>query len=670
MKKYKVFASMIVLYMAAHFPVAGQLTAQRFSLPAFDSTKILPGSSGKSDSLKTASPTASTPALSHADSLTKIAERDSLTAEKLKHFGDFKKFPVSIDSLYNPTRLYQPYLFASDAVGLSEVMGPFQQVVSAPFSLSSGLNRFMIYGFPLPPVSLYSGDNMLGENPTSLSGTDRITCTQLSSVFVESPLRLRYDPYPLNQVTPETDVFWEHGVFSENIFTVRVSRPLSDKLNVGIFFNNRHFDPLTYGVSGDINTFYSSFVTDSTMLSQGGKYPLVDEQNSSIRLTYDGKNGIRSHLSLSYNDQRNEESFEKDSGGKSSLQWDRIFQYGTIANAGISGMRIRPLILNVESQIITEGNSLYDPIQNSELTGRNNEYSLAVKPFVPFFSDTLSAMGIFKRHDQTRYDNSNPSALSIDGSLAFAHHFRPFDQASALVSGSIGEHYEKITAGGHDHDWTWNINADIQAHGALLRFYSTRDFAPFPVLYDSTAKPFNVYFDPYIMHGVELFAWYDKIGVTTGVCALTGLDGADSSEFWPRNVLPYQQPRISYMVAPLFGQWHGFSAASRWMFADKKPYVKARTSLSYQAHPLNWNEHILLDLAYDYWSSRDMIAYGGDNTWSREIDNLSLKTAVQIKTFSLFYKVDNILDRSFAYVPGYRMPGITFRWGFQWLIPG
>jgi hypothetical protein len=75
-------------------------------------------------------------------------------------------------------------------------------------------------------------------------------------------------------------------------------------------------------------------------------------------------------------------------------------------------------------------------------------------------------------------------------------------------------------------------------------------------------------------------------------------------------------------------------------------------------------------LVYDYWGPRDALIYAGDGSWSREIDNLSFKAAVQIKTFSLFYKADNILDRSFAYVPGYRMPGITFRWGLQWLIPG
>jgi hypothetical protein len=73
---------------------------------------------------------------------------------------------------------------------------------------------------------------------------------------------------------------------------------------------------------------------------------------------------------------------------------------------------------------------------------------------------------------------------------------------------------------------------------------------------------------------------------------------------------------------------------------------------------------------FDYWSVRDPISYGGIDTWNRELFNLSLKTSVHIQAFNLFYKLDNILNRKYAYVPGYFMPGLTFRWGFGWLIQG
>ena len=667
---YALFAS-IVLSAVVIFPVSGSDNSSKSVLALPASAAVEDVRNPGPDSLqKTPGAMAAPGALSHADSLVKTAVRDSLLLEKSKHLDSYKKFPVSIDSLYNPSLLTQSFLFTSDAVGLSEAMRGFQQAVSVPFSLSSALNRFMIYGFPLPALTLYSDESMLGENTNALKGSDGITSMQLSQILLAPPLHVRYTLHPAEPVVPETDIFWEHGVFNENIFCVRFTRPLSRDLSVGIFSNNRAFSPLTYATRGDIKTFYNYFVLDTTLLSQGGKYPLVNEQNSGIRLVSNGKNGERRYLSLSYNDQRNEESYESKDSGKISLRWEKIFQYGTIADAGITGIRVRPLFLNVESRLLTEGHSRNVPVVNKEYTGRNNEYSLAVKPYLPLNADTLSLSGIFTRHDQTIYDNSKPAAVRVDGALSYIHGFSPLNGMDARVAGALGQHYLKIAGGRHDHDWTWNLNAKIEAGKEMVRVYSVRDYAPYPIMYDTIERPFRAFFDPYEAHGAELFAWYGKIGITTGVCAISGLGASDSSEIWPHNVLPYQQPRLSWVVAPLFGQWHGLSAASRWMFSDKRPYVKAQTSLSYQAHPLHGKENILLDCVLDYWSTRDAMTYGGSSDWNREIYNLYLTGAVQIKTFSLFYKIDNILNRNFAYVPGYRMPGITFRWGFQWLIQG
>ena len=671
MKKNITVFTCIVLNALFIVPVSGADISSKIdsATSLVKGTAANPGQSGKPgpDSLqKTTAPTAAPGALSHADSLAKTAVRDSLLLEKSKYLARFKKFPVSIDSLFSPTRLDQSYLFTSDAIGLSEAMRGCQQVVSVPFSLSSALNRSMIYGFPLPGLTLYSNESMLGENTNALKGSDAVTSMQLSNILLEPPLHVRYILHPSEPVVPETDIMWEHGVFNENIFCVRFTRPLSPDLSVGIFSNNRTFSPLTYATNGNVKTFYNYFVLDTSLISSGGKYPLVNEQNSGVRLVSNGKKGERRYLSLFYNDQHNEESYESND----SLKWEEIFQYGTNADAGITGMHIKRFFLNVESRLLTEGHTRENPLTNHEYLGRNNEYSLAVKPYLPLGADTLSLSAAAVRHDQTIYDNSKPAATNIDGALSYIHRFSPLYGMDASISGAIGQHYLKIDNGRHDHDWTWNVNAKINAGSRMLSVYSVHDFAPYPVMYDSTERSFGKFFDPYDAHGAELFAWYKKLGINTGLCAISGLSAADSSEIWPHNVLPYQQPRLSWVLAPLFGQWHGLSAASRWMFSDKRPYVKAQTSLSYQAHPINGKEHILLDLVLDYWSTRDTMTYGGASDWNREIYNLYLNSAVQIKTFSLFYKIDNILNRNFAYVPGYRMPGITFRWGFQWLIQG
>jgi hypothetical protein len=197
-----------------------------------------------------------------------------------------------------------------------------------------------------------------------------------------------------------------------------------------------------------------------------------------------------------------------------------------------------------------------------------------------------------------------------------------------------------------------------------------RDQTPFPLVFDSVSVLSDVFFTNYTSFGAEFFTTYKKIGIMAGIRSVTDMDNMDSAYTWPNNALPYPQPRIAYVLSPLFGQWHGLSASSRLMLSESRPFLKARTALSYKTHPLQGRQHILLDMVYDYWGNRDPIVYGDSSNWSGEINNLSFSVAVEIKTFSLFYKIDNILNRNFAYVPGYRMPGITFRWGFQWLLPG
>jgi hypothetical protein len=75
-----------------------------------------------------------------------------------------------------------------------------------------------------------------------------------------------------------------------------------------------------------------------------------------------------------------------------------------------------------------------------------------------------------------------------------------------------------------------------------------------------------------------------------------------------------------------------------------------------------------VDLGFDYWSGRDFSDIGQSENWNRPIYDLQCKIAVQVRTFRLYYKMNNMLDRKIAYVPGYYLPGLTFRWGFNWLL--
>jgi len=106
------------------------------------------------------------------------------------------------------------------------------------------------------------------------------------------------------------------------------------------------------------------------------------------------------------------------------------------------------------------------------------------------------------------------------------------------------------------------------------------------------------------------------------------------------------------------------------MLSEKRPFIKSKSILSYDINRSGKSLHMIFDLGFDYWSEREYMDYGGIDIWNRPIYDLHLKTTAHIKTFRLFYKIDNLFNRKIAYLPGYYMPGLVFRWGFNWLIQG
>jgi hypothetical protein len=260
--------------------------------------------------------------------------------------------------------------------------------------------------------------------------------------------------------------------------------------------------------------------------------------------------------------------------------------------------------------------------------------------------------------------------VTIGDVLCGLRHGSPLGPAYASVTLTAGEGVVKPAGKQLHGDIVYSANGVVTAGMQRLHLFLVQDHLPFVLPYDSLSVPQESYYDLYQAYGADVFIGYKMIGISAGVCSVSGVDTSTADRFWSDAMMPYRQPSYSLMVTPMIGRILGFALSSRTMVSDKKPYVKSQSTLSYQANPISGREHITADLLFDYWSGRDPVSYGGIDLWNREIFNLSLVTAVHIQGFCLFYKIDNILNRKFAYVPGYFMPCITFRWGFQWLIPG
>lgn len=605
---------------------------------------------------------------------------DSLERIRSAQLQHYMKYPASFDSVFDEDVIGPYRIMNSSAVGLSEVLRASPLSAAAPFALSSSQSRFMLFGFPLLPNAVFSDGNPFGESPDAVHGTDGVFSTRLYEADISPPLGVRCGGPPQGLVAPQTDVLWENGVFNENLLGVRFVRPLTKTIDAGLYSNFRNISPFNYSTANDIKSFYGYFFNDTTMLANGGRNPLSDENRMTLSLASHQPNRAASSVSYSYVDSKNDQAVQlyDTSVKRETLRWRKLSRYANIVDAGSHGLSLTgsswpKVSVNIDGRAVLEGHRLYTPLVSSALTsedmGRNTELCLGIEPYAAFGSDTLFVAGRALRKDQTLYNKAEPIATVGDLRLGYTHG-RAYGAAYASLALSAGDGAVKPAGKSVHHDLVYSVSGAATAGMQRLHVFAVRDHLPFVLPYDSLGDPLESYNDVYEAYGADIFLGYKKIGLAAGVCAVSGADTSLAARYWPDGMMPYRQPAYSLMATPMIGRVLGFALSSRMLLSDKKPYIKSQTALSYQADPILGREHITVDLLFDYWSGRDTLSYGGTTTWNREIFNLSLVTGVHIQGFCLFYKIDNILNRKYAYVPGYFMPGITFRWGFQWLIPG
>jgi hypothetical protein len=620
-----------------------------------------------------------TKATSGADSLKKAQKRDSLANETARLKARPMQFPTALDSVFSASVIGPWQLFHSDAASLSEAARALPQVVYVPYALTSGLNRFMLYGFPLLPNGTSIDNSAFFDSPTPVSGNDGLFCTQLDAVYAAPPNGLACAQLPYGLVVPHADVLWENGAFNENILGVRFARPLTKTTDIGVFSNYRYSAPFTYSTANDMQSLFGYFYSDTSLLANNGRNPLSNESQMELRLGSHSERWGTASLSYSYQDSKNDMAtqYVDTTINRASLQWKKITAFSNTLRAQVRSLPVGRLAVNADAEAVLEGHTADYPLvnnsvplgekaPNARLKGQNTELAVMVEPYLALRADTFLVSCAGQRVERGLYDQTKAAATIGDVRLRYRRGFS-FPALIASVKASCGDAAAAPAGGPAGHSFVYN--AELSAHAGMqsLRLFAGRDHMPFVLPYDTLDAPVASYFDIYDAYGADVFLGYKKIGLTAGICAVSGADTAGALR-WPDASMPYRRPRVSLMVAPLLGRWLGFAICSRYMLSDTRPYLKSQSTLSYEAHPLGGKEHITVDLVYDYWSSRDPLSYGGIDLWSRELNSLSLRMAVHIQGFNLFYKVDNVLNRRFAYVPGYFMPGITFRWGFQWLI--
>lgn len=595
--------------------------------------------------------------------------RDSLMRLEQQR-GPLHRHP-SLDSTvtFNPLSSNSSEIFRTDGTAPSEILRQKAHAISVPFALSSNMNRLLIYGNTAPITGLNSTGSLL--IPSRFEGTDYFFSTQARNLHLGPGPQLSVDLQPDALVVPETVIYWENGVFDQNTLNFRFSRPLSRSVMFNAFSNYRSFAGKRFHHErNDVLKFYSTLTPDTSVLMNRGYNPLVDEHIVGGTLDWEREDQSSVVASFSYGDLSNEYALDRPAQSIDRLHWAKLNRYVYRSDASLCDAQAGPFDLDLKAGISDETYRFIYPAQS---ISERNQTKKAYRRDVYISAASLLPLGAKNNlglkhklllNNRELFDQTEKFGFENTPELFYNHAFRLNDIRGDLY-GAAGSFIR-----------TWDdttyitpiarLSGDFKKEKHRLSLFLTQGAVPVYPNFDSPY--FDTYTEDYRVLGTELFLSGEKAGLLLGYQFTNGISDFTVSNTWPEGKAPYEQPRHTFIIAPGTTRWKGFSINAKAMLSDSRPYVKASGALDYVVHPTGTAEYIQTQLALNYWSQRDPVQFAGFYGWNNPIYDLNLKITAHIRSFRLFYKIDNLLNRRHAYVPGYYSPGVTFRWGINWFI--
>lgn len=574
----------------------------------------------------------------------------------------------------NPYYISTADLFRKDGSAFSDALRYHPLITSVKFGLSNSLNRFLLYGNVAPVTKLWTGPIISSRVPYSqfpFSGTHLVS-TETQAISIDNNGLHALD-YPVRFPSPETVLLWENGVFDENLLDLRFSRPLSPTLMLSVFSNYRQFKGMKYDHNGnDIYSFYSNIYRDTNDISRAGYNPLTDEHSSGAQLTFYGKKGSNLHLEFRYSDLQNElatDSITSDSTGT----YEMIHRYPLNLELSSSSNKIGNFFWDFEAKYSNEPLVKIKPVQSGNYLypersdGLSKNISAAIRSGLLLRkTDSLGITFLTNWSSIRQFNGNDHENLFYDPRLCYIWNSDINHSYSLKFDLNAGANFLS-TRDSSSVTPVWHVGTDLTYKNHKIRAFLEQDNIPFNTPLD-TGKTSGPLLDNYLAAGFEYLINSKKAELLLGYQFISGVTNESVQSAWPNQSVPYEQPRSVFVISPRIGRINGVSLSGTGLFSDRKPYIKAHSQLSYVFHPLSTSEFIDINLGLEYWSERDPVVFAGKDDWNKAFYNLDLEIAAHIHSFRLFYKVDNILNRKFAYAPGYYSPGLTFRWGFNWFI--
>ena len=617
------------------------------------------------------------------DSVYELKLRDKYLKLNNLNRRKYQIYPKNVDSLYNPAIVYPFHIFQTDGIDLFEIMSNNVSFVSIPFSLSSNLNKFLFYGYPGSPLTFRPERSMFDYFGSQVEGINTFSITEIKNIQFESPLDISFSIQPFQLAKPETNIFIELGPFKQNFASIRFSRPIGDNIQLGIFSNYKYLNRQDYshrrgGIYSGYKAFYKNLGLDTSLVLKNGTNPLTKEHITSARMTWKAGNGSETSISYKYSDLHNDISSEySEDTLRDSLYliWEECSQYRHTIQFRLFSFPLNKNFHIHSEALLKSSKHGMSPIskiikEKSRLKGERFLSGGAIQSDYIFNGNNKIVFQFSVDRNKIQRYNSSNWVIHKTKSLLKYHNSTLINSFGISIDGSAGPVFVKLN-GKLEQLFTGSLSLSNSIANQKFSVYFKHDIMPpvIPLDTSSFILP-GGFIDDFQLFGTEAYLLFKKFGLLIGSSFVNDIKKSTIRNYWPKGILPYKQPGWVFNVTPTFGKWYGLSFMSQWLFSDKKPYIKSKNNISYHFNRPGKTFHLFLDAGMNYWSKRDEFVYAGIDTWNKASINFNFKTSVHIKTFRLFYKIDNIFNRKIAYLPGYFMPGLVFRYGFNWIIQG
>lgn len=591
--------------------------------------------------------------------------------------------PETIDSLFSVEKVSRYRIERQDYATWSDLLyHPFSTAVF--YTPNSHLNRILPMGYTFPQRE----SRLLNGIQVRTIPTTTFEPLWVKSITISPDGRFTPEYQTGTKISPELFINSETGLFNGNSLELRFLRNLTRNLSLGVFSSYRELKRTTYSHNnGSMYNMFKGWGLKEEDLSNTGYNPQAISHLSTIALHWQNRSII--DFTFTYGDLRNDQVYTFPLNTKDTV-WFIESDFLTKFQGSYSDTLFSDLKLKVEGQYSTNKHFRSPQSKNEYLDthkdrGTTDYAGFGGSVLIPDRGiHNLSAQIGFNKNSTDRYNRKHSSVyqgdLYIYDSLSMLN-----DKIHIFLGGgptlihSKGIKKRVVPR--------YLAKTKITIKNATVRGYIKSEVTPTFINYDTATvvvpfdkfsevdpiEPFTYptfYGDTYLTGGISAYFSRKQFSLFGGYNFLAGIEETLAQEYWAQGYAPYTNPTHQLFITPSLFFNNKVMLSSNTTISDTKPYFRNNSRIRFHINRYKATRHFYIDIFNRYWSEREPVTFGDTTGWNKPVNDIGLKLTAEIRSFRIFYKMENLINRNNSYVPGYEMPGFIIRWGFNWTITG